>query len=298
MRLKFSKILIGGLVVLGTVTGQFRAYAFLGFGDVVHDPLAYATQLKEWVDGQAELAQLIQQVHQAIELVKLATRAKEIMGDPEGALMAAGWALGIDDDIAEILESPAGVEIREAWYDINSLTDSINELDRAWKRFEGVEAGARDMNLYQKYVKLNDMAERFLYINRTHPSLGVLGEKNENRLYEAIQSKLDRLNGYNTDQSRQQLMAEMDALINQSTTLYHQRFRGYSDVMVQKIMQDNEDEMIDETKVEDIQNGSQGARDYSREERDGFLDDYNQWLVERRQRELDSTSDYEWKAKL
>ena len=294
MKQNTKKLISVFLMLACLMASQIRVYAFLGFGDVVHDPLAYATQLKEWVDGPAQLAQLIQQVRQAIEMVRLATRAKEIMGDPEGALMAAGWALGIDDEIAEILESPAGVAIRETWWDIKDLSASIQELDRAWERFEDVEAGARDMSLYQKYAELNEMAERFLMINRTHPSLGIMGEKAEARLYQALESKLERLNGYNTDQSRQQLMAEMDALINQSTSLYHQRSRGYMDVMVQEVIQDNEDEMIAQTQVEDIQNGVQEGREYSEEERERFLNYYDRWIEEIRLKEHEQTAEDEW----
>ena len=211
---------------------------------ITFSPIEWALDLKDWFIQSEAIIQATATAQQAIQMVQLAAEAKRIMGDPEGALLAAGWALGIDDAIAEALDSPSGIAIRKTIHDSMELKDALEDLDYAWQRFEDVEAGSRDMSLYRKYAKMNQMANRFLHINRTHPSMGILGERMEEKLYDELQMKLDRVNSTLTTKSQLQLMAEMDALINQSTSLYHQRARAYWDMQTQKIMDENEEKMV------------------------------------------------------
>lgn len=209
---------------------------------ITFSPTEFMQALQDFAVQGEQIAQLTQQIQHAIEMVQLAQEAKEVLGNPEGALQLAGFVFGVDDAMAEMLNSEAGVEIRNRIWGAMAIREQLKDLDYAWQEFEDTEAGGRNMKFYERYSRLNGLANKFLEMNRTNKGMTALQERRENSLYKQLEEKMARLNGASgamTDQNRLQLMAEMDALIGQSTTMYHQRQRAYMDFHVQHMMEED-----------------------------------------------------------
>lgn len=209
---------------------------------ITFSPTEFMQALQDFAIQGEQIGQLTQQIQHAIEMVQLAQEAKEVLGNPEGALQLAGFVFGVDDAMAEMLNSEAGVEIRNRIWGAMAIREQLKDLDYAWQEFEDTKAGGQNMKFYERYARLNGLANKFLEMNRTNKGMTALQERRENSLYKQLEQKMARLNGASgamTDQNRLQLMAEMDALIGQSTTMYHQRQRAYMDFHVQHMMEED-----------------------------------------------------------
>jgi len=223
---------------------------------ITFSPTEFMQALQDFAIQGEQIGQLTQQIQHAIEMVQLAQEAKEVLGNPEGALQLAGFVFGVDDAMAEMLNSEAGVEIRNRIWGAMAIREQLKDLDYAWQEFEDTEAGGRNMKFYERYSRLNGLANKFLEMNRTNKGMTALQERRENSLYKQLEQKMARLNGASgamTDQNRLQLMAEMDALIGQSTTMYHQRQRAYMDFHVQHMMEEDAAKVAQQMEVENKQ---------------------------------------------
>ena len=209
---------------------------------ITFSPTEFMQSLQDFAIQGEQIAQLTQQIQHAIEMVQLAQEAKEVLGNPEGALQLAGFVFGVDDAMAEMLNSEAGVEIRNRIWGAMAIRDQLKDLDYAWKEFEDTKAGGQNMKFYERYARLNGLANKFLDMNRTNKGMTALQERGRIPCISNLSKRWRGSTGIRCDDRSEpgfKLMAEMDALIGQSTTMYHQRQRAYMDFHVQHMMEED-----------------------------------------------------------